>query len=269
MSYIGCVVCWLAVQVLLVTASRKQGLWIVPGGGIEPTEDPRVAALREVHEEAGAKGRLGRCLGVFEVIHCWVGTRRIAKTGLPITRHVAVVVVLRPHRMHAVACCYGKPKSDFCRNGWTDRVGFRHEGYLQPILHRCKEIRGPRKLGNSFCNFPNSELIKFCHGLSIVAACHRRRLIKVHAHCDKLASVKLSWQYLQRSTLDRWRWPVYRTERLPLCTTRCASERVARVYLRQLTIVRQDAGGLTSDCKTAAMWRRRWCNWFTLVPVGH
>jgi len=53
--------------VLLVTASRKQDLWIVPGGGIEPTEDPRVAALREVQEEAGAKGSLGRCLGVFEV----------------------------------------------------------------------------------------------------------------------------------------------------------------------------------------------------------
>jgi len=51
-----------------VTASRKQDLWIVPGGGIEPTEDPRVAALREVHEEAGAKGSLGRCLGVFEVL---------------------------------------------------------------------------------------------------------------------------------------------------------------------------------------------------------
>ena len=56
-------------QVLLVTASRNQQLWIVPGGGIEPTEDPRVAALREVEEEAGAKGILGRCLGVFEVLY--------------------------------------------------------------------------------------------------------------------------------------------------------------------------------------------------------
>jgi len=62
-------VCGLSVcrQVLLVTTSRSQDLWIVPGGGIEPTEDPRVAALREVQEEAGAKGSLGRCLGVFEV----------------------------------------------------------------------------------------------------------------------------------------------------------------------------------------------------------
>lgn len=57
-------------EVLLVSASRKQDLWIVPGGGIEPTEDPRVAALREVEEEAGAKGSLGRCLGVFENQDC-------------------------------------------------------------------------------------------------------------------------------------------------------------------------------------------------------
>lgn len=57
-------------EILLVTASRKHDLWIVPGGGIEPTEDPRVAALREVQEEAGAKGTLGRCLGVFENPEC-------------------------------------------------------------------------------------------------------------------------------------------------------------------------------------------------------
>jgi diphosphoinositol-polyphosphate diphosphatase len=57
-------------EVLLVTTSRNRELWIVPGGGIEPTEDPRVAALREVHEEAGAKGILGRCLGVFENVEC-------------------------------------------------------------------------------------------------------------------------------------------------------------------------------------------------------
>ena len=54
-------------QILLVTASRNNDLWIVPGGGLEPTEDTRVAASREVLEEAGAKGTLGRCLGIFEV----------------------------------------------------------------------------------------------------------------------------------------------------------------------------------------------------------
>ena len=50
-----------------MTGSRNPGRWVVPGGGIEPTEDPGVAALREVFEEAGVKGTLGRYLGLFEV----------------------------------------------------------------------------------------------------------------------------------------------------------------------------------------------------------
>lgn len=52
-------------EVLLVSGSRDRSLWVVPGGGIEPTEDPGVAALRECIEEAGVKGNLGRCLGTF------------------------------------------------------------------------------------------------------------------------------------------------------------------------------------------------------------
>lgn len=54
-------------QVLLVTSSRRPELWIVPGGGVEPEEEPSVTAVREVLEEAGVVGSLGRCLGVFEV----------------------------------------------------------------------------------------------------------------------------------------------------------------------------------------------------------
>lgn len=53
-------------EVLLVTSSRKPELWIVPGGGVEPEEEPSVTAVREVLEEAGVTGKLGRCLGVFE-----------------------------------------------------------------------------------------------------------------------------------------------------------------------------------------------------------
>lgn len=52
---------------LLVTSSRRPELWIVPGGGVEPEEEPSVTAVREVLEEAGVTGKLGRCLGVFEV----------------------------------------------------------------------------------------------------------------------------------------------------------------------------------------------------------
>ncbi|XP_013115145.1 diphosphoinositol polyphosphate phosphohydrolase 2 [Stomoxys calcitrans] len=53
-------------EVLLVTSSRRPELWIVPGGGVEPEEEPSVTAVREVLEEAGVMGKLGRCLGVFE-----------------------------------------------------------------------------------------------------------------------------------------------------------------------------------------------------------
>jgi len=41
--------------------------WIVPGGGVEPDESHTVAAIREVVEEAGVRGKIDRCLGVFEV----------------------------------------------------------------------------------------------------------------------------------------------------------------------------------------------------------
>nr|XP_032827520.1 diphosphoinositol polyphosphate phosphohydrolase 1-like isoform X1 [Petromyzon marinus] len=53
-------------EVLLVSSSRYPDKWIVPGGGMEPEEEAGVAAMREVYEEAGVKGDLGRLLGVFE-----------------------------------------------------------------------------------------------------------------------------------------------------------------------------------------------------------
>ncbi|XP_056089314.1 nudix (nucleoside diphosphate linked moiety X)-type motif 3a isoform X3 [Rhinichthys klamathensis goyatoka] len=53
-------------EVLLVSSSSHPDRWIVPGGGMEPEEEPAVAAVREVCEEAGVKGTLGRSLGVFE-----------------------------------------------------------------------------------------------------------------------------------------------------------------------------------------------------------
>ncbi|XP_029575072.1 diphosphoinositol polyphosphate phosphohydrolase 1 isoform X1 [Salmo trutta] len=53
-------------EVLLVSSIRHPGKWIVPGGGMEPEEEPNVAAVREVCEEAGVKGTLGRLLGIFE-----------------------------------------------------------------------------------------------------------------------------------------------------------------------------------------------------------
>ncbi|XP_059382961.1 diphosphoinositol polyphosphate phosphohydrolase 1-like [Carassius carassius] len=53
-------------EVLLVSSRSHAERWIVPGGGMEPEEEPSVAAVREVCEEAGVKGTLGRLVGVFE-----------------------------------------------------------------------------------------------------------------------------------------------------------------------------------------------------------
>ncbi|KAI2805342.1 Nudix hydrolase 3 [Blomia tropicalis] len=54
-------------EILLVTSSRATNHWIVPGGGIEPNEEPSSAAIRETEEEAGVRGVIKRCLGDFEV----------------------------------------------------------------------------------------------------------------------------------------------------------------------------------------------------------
>jgi 8-oxo-dGTP pyrophosphatase MutT (NUDIX family) len=44
------------IEYLLIRTRR--GRWTVPGGGVEPGEDPRDAAAREAFEEAGARGRI-------------------------------------------------------------------------------------------------------------------------------------------------------------------------------------------------------------------
>ncbi|CAL8069772.1 unnamed protein product [Orchesella dallaii] len=53
-------------EVLLVSSSKHSDQWIVPGGGVEPEESHSVAAVREVVEEAGVRGKIDRCIGIFE-----------------------------------------------------------------------------------------------------------------------------------------------------------------------------------------------------------
>ncbi|KAJ8305817.1 hypothetical protein KUTeg_016362 [Tegillarca granosa] len=53
-------------EILLVTSSKDREKYVVPGGGVEPYEDPRNTAVREALEEAGVRGQLGRHIGIFE-----------------------------------------------------------------------------------------------------------------------------------------------------------------------------------------------------------
>lgn len=50
-----------------MSSSKNSDQWIVPGGGVEPEESSTVAAVREVVEEAGVRGKIDRCVGIFEV----------------------------------------------------------------------------------------------------------------------------------------------------------------------------------------------------------
>lgn len=50
------------VDFLLVQASKDRSQWVLPKGHIEPGEDPRMAAVREVKEETGVWARVDRWL---------------------------------------------------------------------------------------------------------------------------------------------------------------------------------------------------------------
>ncbi|XP_047127969.1 diphosphoinositol polyphosphate phosphohydrolase 1 [Hydra vulgaris] len=53
-------------EILLVSSSSNDSLWVVPAGGIDPGENPIQAAIREAYEEAGVIGVVGDCVGVFQ-----------------------------------------------------------------------------------------------------------------------------------------------------------------------------------------------------------
>ena len=66
----GYVVCVTDERILLARLRSKDGLveWTLPGGGVDPGEDPYDAAIREFHEETGHTVAIDRLLGVDSTV---------------------------------------------------------------------------------------------------------------------------------------------------------------------------------------------------------
>ncbi len=74
---------WREGKVLLVQRGQPPGagFWSLPGGKLEPGEEPIVAAVRELREETGLSADLSILVGVYPIrmadrgfdIHCFAG----------------------------------------------------------------------------------------------------------------------------------------------------------------------------------------------------
>jgi 8-oxo-dGTP pyrophosphatase MutT (NUDIX family) len=58
---------------------KKEGVWALPKGNIDPGESPAETAVREVREETGIEGRLVEKLGDVRYVYTRPGGLRIFK----------------------------------------------------------------------------------------------------------------------------------------------------------------------------------------------
>jgi 8-oxo-dGTP pyrophosphatase MutT (NUDIX family) len=85
---------------LMAVATRSGRLWVMPGGRIQPGEEPPAAAVREVAEETGRQG-------LVAVVKVWIreGTFLDAGVKLPEREHFFLMPTARfepsPHGMEA------------------------------------------------------------------------------------------------------------------------------------------------------------------------
>jgi 8-oxo-dGTP pyrophosphatase MutT (NUDIX family) len=86
-------------------AGKREGVWALPKGLIDPGEATDATALREVEEETGARGRLVGKLGDVRYTYTWGGERVFKVVSFYLVRYVSGRLgnVTAAHR-HEVAC---------------------------------------------------------------------------------------------------------------------------------------------------------------------
>ena len=94
-------------------AGKREGVWALPKGLIGPGEEPAATALREVEEETGARGRLGRKLGDVRYVYTWAGERVFKVVSFYLVRYSGGRLgELAPEFAHEVAEVRWLPLAD-------------------------------------------------------------------------------------------------------------------------------------------------------------